>query len=296
MKFDTSSENIILISYPSGGFGNFLYYVLSEFAKETVKVSNSKFHFSKTGNSHSVYVYTNSYYHDPEIYDNSITVNTEANRILVLCDNGINNDSYTKINKIFPNAKKLRIVIDDNARPVIYKTLNNKAVEFNHHDVNIDQIRQNWKEDEFPFLPYCVRENFTLLYRNWPFAWHSDDSCINVSMEQLITNPCQTLLDAIERLNLTAQNVESLKELCDKWLSENLKYIDIYNSWKIIDQANYDVSLTHIDDLHDQGYINYRIEKKFNIEIKVYDYRDWFATTGDIIRMIEYEKDLIVNQ
>ena len=46
------------------------------------------------------------------------------------------------------------------------------------------------------------------------------------------------------------------------------------------------IDLTEFTSLHDQGYINYRIEKKFNIVIPVYDYRNWFNSTNDIAEMV----------
>ena len=39
MILNNLSKDIILISYPSGGFGNFLYYVL---ASDTIKTDNGK--------------------------------------------------------------------------------------------------------------------------------------------------------------------------------------------------------------------------------------------------------------
>jgi hypothetical protein len=40
--------------------------------------------------------------------------------------------------------------------------------------------------------------------------------------------------------------------------------------------------------LHDQGYINYCIEKEFNLkEIAPFDYKDWFKTVDDIRQMLK---------
>jgi hypothetical protein len=290
MKFDTTGNNIILISYPSGGFGNFLYYILSEFAVETVKVLNEKFKISIDGDSHSVKKYTHVYFHDPDYYDNTIDLDPGQKKILVLCDNGINNDSYDKIKSVFPNATILRAVIDHEVRPVVYNTMSVKAIQ----DYTVDQAYGNRHDWDKPFEPYAIRENITLLYHSWPFTWHPQESCINFNISELVNNPVTCLTGIFEKLNLTVQNTEKLKNVCAEWALANKEHISPYTEWQNINQAldnlNLDFSLIHIKDFHTQGYINYKLEEKYSISIKVWDYRDWFKTVGDILEMVKNEK------
>jgi hypothetical protein len=86
----------------------------------------------------------------------------------------------------------------------------------------------------------------------------------------------------------------------DDWYIANAKYFNVYSYTNLIltaleNKENIDIS--HIVDLHEQGYINYCIEKQYNIEIPVYDYRNWFRSTEQIQQaIIEInEKDLISN-
>lgn len=286
MIFDTTRDNIILISYPSGGFGNFLYHVLTEFAKETVKVDNS-FKFNSDGNSHSTKKYTEIYYHDRP-YNSITSVDVSNKTALVLCDNGISNDSYDKILQTFPNARIVRAVIDVATRPVIYKTCIEKAMKTDSITETIPHVIANWPEGK---EDYAIRENFTLFYHNWPFNWDYSKlkNVVNLSIEKLIVDPVNTILNLTKQLGLSIINVNELIKFCDAWFLANKTYFNIHFRCNAIMLAliqGNNVDLTDITELHDQGYINYCVEKKFNIEIPVYDYRCWFKTTKDILDMV----------
>jgi hypothetical protein len=110
--------------YPTGGYGNFFYYLLSEFFQNTVKVDNSNFKFSNIGNSHSCNKYTEpfclgTYYFQKKLkefkYDYTINDTACAKQIsagkkfLVLGDTGNRGDNINFIRKYFPNAKIIRI-------------------------------------------------------------------------------------------------------------------------------------------------------------------------------------------
>jgi hypothetical protein len=267
----------ILISYPSGGFGHFIFHVLTEHAEETVKPLSNEFKFSSTGDSHSTNVYTDIYFNDPDQYHLAQFDKTA----LILCDNGINNDGYIKIRKHFPNERIVRIVIDDFVRPVIYQTCVIKAMR---ESVESQQIMSAWSDSD---EDYAKRENFTLLYHNWPFKWNriNESNVINFSLEQLIKDTYTACCDLINQLGLSIYQHERLLELCQKWQEANAKYISIYNKWNEINQTldtDADISVEDITDLHEQGYINYCLEKKFDCIIPVYDYRHWFKTTKEM--------------
>jgi len=297
MIFDTSSNNIILISYPSGGFGNFLYYILSEFANRTVKLSNNQLIFSDDGNSHSVVKYTNIYFMDPVNYHPQCDIDPQDNKVLVLCDNGINNDKYDKIISTFPNAKIVRIVIDPAVRPIIYQTCIVKAMHQNFNDNHCEHIKNNWSDSS---EDYAKRENFTLLYHDWSYGWGPNELTVNLSVEQLLIHPVDTIKELINQLDMQPVNESKLKTVLDDWFTANEKYFNVYFRSKLIltaleNKENIDIS--HITDLHEQGYINYCIEQQYNIEIPVYDYRYWFQSTEQIQQAINKinEKNLISN-
>jgi hypothetical protein len=288
MIFDTAGENIILVSYPSGGFGNFIYYVLTRFADQTVKVPNLEFNFSTNGNSHAADKYTNTYFHDPIEYISKIDFDPKDKKILILCDNGINNDNYTKVKTVFPNATIVRVVIESTVRPVIYQTCVIKAIEMQHLNVeNQPQVNAYWSDAE---TDYAQRENFTLFYHNWPFGWQPLAESINLSLEELVTNPVATITNLIGRLGMKLVDEENLQSVVNDWVNSNSKYFSIYHTANNIMQAlelKENIDISSITNLHDQGYINYCIEAKFHVTIPVYDYKDWFKSTNEITKMVE---------
>lgn len=288
MILDNSSKNIILISYPSGGFGNFIYYILTEIASDTVKIDNSNFDFNSDGNSHQAIKYTKEYFHEPDNYWTEISSDMKNKQILILCDNGITNDNYSKVNITFPNANLIRLTIDEDIRPVIFQMCIFKAlqqtsiVDHTNSHVNINWTDAN--ED------YAIRENFTFLYKNWQFGWEPHYQAINLSLKSLIVNPVTTITSLINNLGMTVVDNVYLQEICNKWLTANQKYFNIYYNTKKIMNAistNTDIDISDITELHDQGYINFCIEELYNIIIPVYDYRDWFQTTGQISTAIK---------
>lgn len=297
MRFSTDSKDIICISYPSGGFGNFLYYVLSEFADQTVKLSNNELTFSQDGNSHSIVMYTNTYFMDPDEFRLHCDIDPKNNKVVVLCDNGINNDSYDKINLTFPNAKIVRIVIDPAVRPIIYQTCIIKAVCQDLNTNHSEHVRNNWSDAA---EDYAQREDFTLMYHNWSYGWEPTDSTINLSFKQLLIQPFDTIKELINQLGMQLVDEDRLKLVLADWFTANSKYFSVYFHANLIltaleNKENIDIS--HIVDLHEQGYINYCIEKRYNIEIPVYDYRTWFQSTEQIQQAIIKinEKNLISN-
>ena len=285
-----NDDRIILINYPSGGFGNFVYHILTEYSTNTHKVDNSNFHLSTSGNSHSGVKYTPVWSKDPNDY---VLPKIETdNKLLILCDNGIDNDSIVKISQKFKSHKIIRLCIDQEIRPVIFKTYTTKSLDRTVYDEVSEQVNNYWSDAA---EEYAVRENFTLFYHNWPFKWEplADSSVINVSIQKLIDNPIDTLKNLIINIGGSVINKKSFENLCKEWLKSNQRYFQIYKSWKSIEQAldnEEDYDLTSITDLHDQGYINYCIEKKYKITIRVRDYMNWFKTTNDIKKMINDDK------
>lgn len=281
-----SSSNIILISYPSGGFGNFLYYALSTFARETPKFDNSSFAFSDTGNSHAVVKYGHIFKNVLTRLDKDLDY---SKRVLILCDNGIMDDSYNTPLSMFPNATIVRTVIDEQVRPVIYQTCVLKAMENNNLDnAVLDHVIDKWGNSDVS----SVRENYTLMYHNWPFLkWQKQDdiNIVNVSLKKLILDPYATLVMLFNHLKITCIDYVGLLSYCTEWASANAQFFNIYHAWNIIEHALDNKHIIQLDtrDIHEQGYINYRIEKKYGILIRQNDYSMWFNSTADIFNMLE---------
>jgi hypothetical protein len=280
------NSNLVIVSYPSGGFGNFLFHVLTEFADNTFKPTENTFEFSENGNSHSTVKYTKIYFKDPEDYTTDLPATDK--KILILCDNGIDNDSYVNIRKTFPTAQILRTVICKSIRPVIYQTCIIKAKLADIFEENRQQVLDRWTDGG---EDYAVRENFTLMYHNWNYGWERSEEydVINVEIESLINDPVSAITDVIKQLGGRVINQEQLIELCQSWQEANSQYFKVYFDWIRINYAldhNETIDITDITDLHEQGYLNYCIECKYHVTIPVYTYRNWFQTTADIQEMI----------
>lgn len=278
-------SNLVLISYPSGGFGNFLFHTLTTYADQTYK-TNKKFEFSLSGNSHNTHKYTSIYFQDPESYQ--LNIPDPEKITLVLCDNGITDDSYTNIHKTFADPKTiLRVCIDYNVRPIVYQTCVIKAMRSTLLDESQSHVNNHWIDAD---TDYAKRENFTLLYHNWPFNWEPRPDTINISLEQLILDPVSSLLDTMKQIGCSCIDLSGLTAFCDEWKKINSNYFEPYNVWKTINnclESGNDTDLSHVTELHTQGYINYCLEKKFNISIPVFDYRNWFNNTQEIKQMIK---------
>lgn len=123
-KFDPKSNNCVVIMYPTGGYGNFLYYILTEFLKDTVKTNNNNFKFSNSGDSHSCKKYVEPFllgscYANQKLKEfqycyainDQFTYNqiSSGKKFLVLADVGNLGDNVNFLRKYFPNATIFRI-------------------------------------------------------------------------------------------------------------------------------------------------------------------------------------------
>lgn len=288
MIFDPASKDIILISFPAGGFGHFIFYILTEFANDTVKADNSLFNFSSVGDSHGVNLYSAVYNEKTDSYIPSIEIDPQDKKILILCDMGIKKENYEKINQIFTNARLIRLVIDKEVRPVINQTLIVKAMGMpSVTEESLDHIGTNWIDSQ---EDYAIRENFSLVYHNWNFGWLPIEGVINLSIKQLIDDPHLTLKNLIDHLGMELIDSDRFQSVVSQWYQNNFKFFKIYHKTKDIIQSiekGQNLDITDITDLHEQGYINYCIEERYNVIIPVYDYKNWFRNTNEIVKMVK---------
>lgn len=287
--FDTESHNIIAISYPPGGFGHFVYHVLTHYFNETVKVADPSFTFAASGDAHASRKYA-PIWNPRDSYKPYISTQVnQHDRIVVLCDHGWNHSSVQDIWRDFPSAHVVRMVIDEDAEPVIYHTYINKTGQTFDH---AQQVAQHWPEAN---EAWAQRENFTLWYRSRPFVFAPvmHPRATNLAISQLLMSPAESFLALSRDLGLTVSDPNGLVSFCRKWLTSQQQYCNIFLMWrKIINALDNDINLDlgSIQDLHDQGYINYRVERRYNIEIPVNDYRDWFANTDELREMIQQQQ------
>lgn len=113
--FAKESNNCVVIMYPTGGYGNFLYYLLSVFLKNTVKTTYTDFKFDSTGNSHTFPKYTEIFNLNKEKFNYTYNIDdcyvdqiNNGKKFLVLADVGNLGDNVRFLKRYFPNATIIR--------------------------------------------------------------------------------------------------------------------------------------------------------------------------------------------
>jgi hypothetical protein len=114
--FDRDDPNAIVVMYPTGGYGNFLYLLLSNHLESTVKLQ-SLFEFSKTGNSHAVSKHVESFllgkqksalHYTYQVYPAAEEQIRQGKKFLVLGDTGNQGDNVKFLKRYFTNASIVR--------------------------------------------------------------------------------------------------------------------------------------------------------------------------------------------
>jgi hypothetical protein len=212
IKFDPTSSDIILITYPPGGFGNFVYHLLTEFTDQTVKPNNSSFAFSGTGNSHGTKKYTVTYSHNPSKYHPYIDsdVATEGKTILVLVDNKWYDNDYSRLREVFPNAKIVRMCFEPRMYPIVFAlvTAKTKGIQANIY------VPPNYK-GEGKFTPLHL------------------PNVVNASIEDFILDPFETFYKIATELGLTVINTDQLHGVVAEWRKVHKPYFeDLYKEFQ----------------------------------------------------------------
>jgi hypothetical protein len=124
MKFEADDPNTICVMYPTGGYGNWLYYLVSQHLAHTVKTNPLNWQFGSTGDSHSYPKHTENFKlgswfqsRKDQKFEYNYGVNSAecASQIqqgswpVVLCDMGNLGDSVVFLRRYFPRARILRI-------------------------------------------------------------------------------------------------------------------------------------------------------------------------------------------
>ena len=209
IPYDSTGDNVIVISYPPGGLGNFVYYLLTEFANDTIKIDNSQFTFEPSGRSHRSKKYTNLYFHRPENYQPLIWSSCydqvlEGKRILVLCDNELY-DEYSELRTVFPKATVVRIVIDPEIHYIIHAMLHTK----NHlsHNLNIEELQnQTFPDMQGKFDPI------------------DQDRIVNFSLREMMLDCNATVCALIKKLNMQVIDTIRLESVVSEWYQLHNRY------------------------------------------------------------------------
>ena len=287
------SPNIIVIVYPPGGYGNFINYIVTHFFNETIKIEETPELFDTTGTAHRQKKYVSDIY--PAIFDDyeiNISVPYKNNeKIVLLYDSTVRNENnvdfnvHTQINAKFPNAVTIKNIVDLDFNPIIhYTSLLKTGYEYDHTD-----SQNMW---ESPDEDYSIRERWSLWYHSNPYQFSpcSDSNVVNIQLSKLSTDPVKTIIELAEKLNLTITDYHKLKSFCRNWIRVQMPYFKLLSTQRRIIRCidnEIDLDISNITSLHDQGYINYCIEREYDVIIPVYDYKDWFKSTIEISEMIK---------
>ena len=302
-QIDTKRSDIILVSYPPGGFGNFVYHCVSCFSSDTVKI-NSQFQFSASGHSHQSCKYIQVFGLVELDYEAWITVkDVDINqRIVILSDHTFArpDPGYVDTRKVFPNATIVRLCVDEDSKYVIFQTMQAKAKNLDFKREFSDRLsqrlgrpatqseqRQAWLVD-FNFHENDHRPN-QHNFANGIRAWHPvhEPGVINISVCDLIDDPVMCLSDLIHTLGMQVVNLQDLQALCAQWKQVNSEYFRAYSKWHEMEQALQNGTNIVLDDIQcafDQAYLLFRLRQNYGHRIS--DEFEWFRDMDQMREMI----------
>ena len=267
---------MFFLHYPSGGFGHYMLSLISIGFDDSFCPSMNNV-FDKKGTSHLYPEHFKTWMHFSSNFKLIENFNFENKIPVCLVDSGINIDSPDLIFKNFKGAKVIRMCIDKHARSIVSQTCQEKAQQIPYKFYS----NLEWEKREKFSLWYHYMDQNTDYYTN---NFKPDSRCININISDLFLN-FENIISNLENL-FGKRKLNLIKKLHNKFLLKNKKYFLAEKTWLDIEHAldnNIDFELKENYSLHDQGYINYCLEKKFKLkEIPPYDYREWFKNTQEI--------------
>lgn len=287
-----AEQQALLIHYPSGGFGHFIYGLLASCTNGVFCQPDSHLSFSDNGDSHALPLSVAKWMKfepDFEFVVSDWAKNSHLRHIL-LVDSAITNGDFAPLRARFPENKVVRLCIDYEAVPIIHQTCESKA-----HGKTIEDQHSSipWEQREMISLRYHFADrNPTEFYlRN--FKPVIDEFTLNLPISWIAYN-FDLLLDSLEEFLGESIDRITANTLHQKFLVYNQKYF-MGPIWakRILDSLRdgSNINLSECTSLYDQGYVNYRIEREFNLEeIPPYTYQNWFKDTDSIRSMLGIKK------
>lgn len=214
--FDPTGDNIIVVSYPPGGFGNFLYLVLTVFARETVSIDGNKdFKFSEDGNSHAVVKYSQPFKPGVEYVPTILNgVNFESKKIVVKADLGLSNPGLLEVKQTFPNATIVRVAIDEDSK---YPALHAFELKVKNRPVPANAYEY-----------FDTQGNLNTIAR-WEAI--TGEKTVNIPLTQLALNPVGAIKTLLADLGLTMISEDKLEGLCGSWQNANREIISTFKNY-----------------------------------------------------------------
>jgi hypothetical protein len=269
------SHRLILIHYPSGGFGHFVNAILTLYGTDFAR-PESCLEFSSGGNSHALPLLVPKFSHNPSRYT---LPDLDPDLIYtVLIDNGINDESTT-YQKYFPESRTLKICYSDHSWPIVARTMVEKALSKDlSEEIKIESTQ--WPDEE----DWATREKYFLYLRDHSLRhkWRPSDHCHNILVEELLTY--QTMASGLADYRL-----KDFSSDWQRWRTHNEKYIlPVQTAQIILEKIRSKQSLDLcVQDLWTQSVTNYFIWLRYNVQVPANDYADWFTNTQQIVTMLE---------
>ena len=253
LKFNPDDPNAVVVMYPTGGYGNFLYLLLSQYLDSTVKVSHSQFEFSKTGHSHAVTKPIESFSLGQRLKKNyrnfkySYGINsTEAaeqisqgKQFLILGDMGNLGDNIKFLRRYFTQAKIVRVHASTfEEKLVVWFNCMTKAMntdELYPGSLLTTQGIRQWAnktdisdQDAVDCMATFFSQNFA------PYGNYFDqpsDHAINVKIEEFFT--VDSIVDMVQRVGQElGTNIINLHDL--RTIANN--FIVCQHGFELLDQ------------------------------------------------------------
>jgi len=289
-RLDKTRHNVLLISYPSGGYGYYLTRLINGFVSNVVRTQD-EFLFDTLGTSHLLPLVAGDIHHEQERTLASIDVRYQSDidqqkYILIPYCPGIQNDNPSNMIKKFPNAKIIRLCYEDNTWPLVFQNCIVKAA-IGNLDTDIEFNEELFGSSD----NWARRENFILLfethhYRNMWKAYNHE-RFLNIDIFELLVNPEQCLKHIANFINGSTEQLDTLPMRHQQFLAANpntIRHLEILN---LIENLQTDTDLQYLNQLYQQAVLNFYIQLKFNFVIPTNDYSDWFTNTSDIVKMME---------
>jgi hypothetical protein len=286
-KIDNQSENLLLISYPSGGYGFYLTRLINYFVTNVVSTTDS-FLFDDLGTSHSLPLVVGDIHFEK---NRTLTVGVEAYQfdidqqkyILIPYCPGINSDNPNNVIDMFPNAKIIRLFYQDNTWPLVFQNCIVKAATGNTED-DIEFDAEIFGSSD----AWARRENFELLFKNHHYRtmWKQHDTVLNIDIFTLLTDPQHCLHQIAGLINGSVTRMDELAIKHQQFLDANPNTVRHLEILDIVKSLAKDQDLSHINQLYQQAVLNFYIQLKFNFVIPSNDYANWFTNTKQIVTML----------
>jgi hypothetical protein len=251
ISFDKDGPRLALIHYPGGGYGHFIYLLLTKFIFNTIKTTSNEALFSTVGDSHQNQKYTTIYL-PPYIDTKNFQKNNHGKKFsyldyqysgmfsdqnvaeqynnnstaLVLCDTGPLVDNHKFLLNYFSQAQMIRVYVDNFIdRLVQISNLMHKAYTATHNRplyknsiLSFDTLHGLTDEEIIDTLVKTFEQNFNLYGKM--FAKPVNNPRIYNFNFRAFSNQeflKQELINIAEFLGSRSVNLDKLQELYESW-------------------------------------------------------------------------------